>query len=164
MMSILHNRSMRLYAPSCLRPCLARPFAACFSLTRLCLVLLLLAAAGCTRAPMPLPGIARGDGRVEWQGTAPCADCVGIETRLVLERTGAERRYVLVEIYVDGAGGTRFVDQGTWEQDAALLHLLGATGGRRTYALLEDSRLQARDSHGRALPVQDGALLSPVGP
>lgn len=125
---------------------------------------LLLAIAGCARAPVPLPGIAQGDGRVEWHGMAPCADCAGIDTRLVLERKGRERDYMLVETYVADTGTLRFVDRGQWRQEAALLQLQGSAGSRRTYEVRADGRLQSRDSHGRPLPLQDGALLSPVAP
>jgi len=130
----------------------------------LCPAFLLLATAGCARAPVPLPGIAQGDGRVEWHGTAPCADCAGIDTRLVLERENQDRRYMLVETYVADTGDLRFVDHGQWQQEAALLRLRGSAGSRRTYEVRADGRLQSCDSHGRPLPLQDGALLSPVAP
>jgi copper homeostasis protein (lipoprotein) len=142
---MLHNRAMRVAA---------WPFIA----------FMLSAAAGCGRAPVPLRAIADGDGRVEWHGTAACADCERIDTRLALEREGDARRYSLIETYVAGEAGARFVERGQWRQDAALLHLAGSNGSRRTYALLDDGRLQARDSHGRRLQVRDDALLSPVAP
>ena len=47
---------------------------------------------------------------------------------------------------------------------AHLLHLHGRDGSRRTYALEADGSLQARDSHGRPLPVQDDATLTPFAP
>ena len=143
--SILHNRRMR-------------------ALAWFCSALLLLVAGACERAPTPLPGIAQGDGRVQWQGTIPCADCDGIDVRLVLEREGDARRYMLVETYVAGAGGVRFVEYGQWRQEAALLRLQGGSGSQRTYGLLDDGRLQARDSHGRRLSLRDDALLSPAAP
>lgn len=130
----------------------------------LCPAFLPFAIVGCARAPVPLPGIAQGDGRVEWHGTAPCADCAGIDTRLVLERDGQDRGYMLVETYVADAGDLRFVDHGQWRQEAALLQLRGDAGSRRTYEVRADGRLQSRDSHGRPLPLQDGALLSLVAP
>lgn len=134
--------------------------------TRLPIALLAVAlvAAGCRREPEPLPGIAQGDGRVEWRGTAPCADCDAIAVRLVLRRESGEQRYLLEETYLAGDGGERFVDHGRWRQDAGLLRLEGGGGSRRTFALGEDGRLRARDSRGRALPVQDDAALSPLPP
>lgn len=47
---------------------------------------------------------------------------------------------------------------------AHLLHLHGRDGSRRTYALEDDGSLQACDSHGRPLPVQDDATLTPFAP
>lgn len=126
--------------------------------------LLLLAAAGCGREPAPLPGIAGGDGRVEWHGIAPCADCDGIDTRLLLERDGDDRRYLLVETYLADGGGMRFLDRGQWQQSAALLRLEGNSGSLRTYTVLDDGRLRASDWHGDALPGHDDALLTPVMP
>lgn len=124
----------------------------------------ILLASGCGRAPVPLPVVGHGDGQVEWRGSAPCADCERIDIRLMLQRRGEARNYLVVEQYVVAGTGARFVDRGQWRQDAALLRLAGDAGSRRTYAVLDDGRLQARDSHGRPLPVRDDALLSPVTP
>ena len=122
-------------------------------------------AAGCQPAPAPLPVIAHADGQVAWRGTMPCADCVGIAVQLVLERKGGERRYQLVETYLLADGrGARFVEHGQWRQQADRLQLHGSDDSHRTYALAADGRLQARDSHGRRLPVQDDAMLSPIVP
>lgn len=126
--------------------------------------LLLIAVAGCSREPVPLPGIAGNDGRVEWRGVAPCVDCDGIDTRLLLERNGDERRYLLVETYLAEGGGARFLDRGQWRQSAALLRLEGSEGSLRTYAVLDDGRLRASDWHGEALPGHDDVLLTPVMP
>lgn len=128
------------------------------------LPLLLLAAASCGREPVPLPGISGDDGRVEWRGVAPCADCDGIDTRLLLERSGEDRRFLLVETYLADGGGTRFLDRGQWRQSAALLRLEGGDGSLRTYTVLDDGRLRASDWHGDALPGHDDALLTPVMP
>jgi hypothetical protein len=134
--------------------------------TRLPLAMLavLLAVAGCRREPVPLPGIAKGDGRVEWRGITPCADCDAIAVRLVLRRERGEQRYLLEETYFTGDAGERFVDRGRWRHETGLLRLEGADGSRRTFALGEDGRLRARDSRGRALAVQDDAALSPLPP
>lgn len=130
----------------------------------LALLAVVLAATGCRREPVPLPGIARGDGQVEWRGTMPCADCDAIAVRLVLRREGGEQRYLLEETYFAGDVGERFVDRGRWRHDAGLLRLEGGDGSGRTFALGEDGGLRARDSHGRALAVQDDAALSPLPP
>jgi uncharacterized lipoprotein NlpE involved in copper resistance len=122
-------------------------------------------AAGCRPAPAPLPVIVHADGQVAWRGAMPCADCAGIAVHLVLEREGGERRYQLVETYLLADGrGARFVEHGQWRQQADLLQLHGSDDSHRTYALAADGRLQARDSHGRRLPVQDDAMLSPIVP
>jgi uncharacterized lipoprotein NlpE involved in copper resistance len=122
-------------------------------------------AAGCRPAPAPLPVIVHADGQVAWRGTMPCADCAGIAVHLVLEREGGERRYQLVETYLLADGrGARFVEHGQWRQQADLLQLHGSDDSRRTYAVAAGGHLQARDSHGRRLPVQDDAMLSPIVP
>lgn len=111
----------------------------------------------------PLPTVGAGDGQAAWQGRVPCADCRGIDVRLVLDREGGQRRYLLVETYRSAEGGLRFVEHGQWRQDAALLRLSAEHGGQRTYALLPDGRLQSRDSRGRPLQMDD-ATLSPRVP
>lgn len=126
-------------------------------------LLAVLLLAHCGRAPPP-PAIAPGDGRLEWRGTLPCADCTAIAVRLVLERDGGRQRYRLEETYLAAEGGERFADDGRWRQDGALLRLEGRGGSRRTFALQADGSLQSRDSRGRALPVQDDAMLSPLPP
>jgi hypothetical protein len=72
------------------------------------------------------------------------------------------RHYTLTEVYQAGDGGARFVENGRWRQERALLRLQGDAGGQRAYALLPDGRLQPRDRHGRALPTGNGDFLVPV--
>ncbi len=129
-------------------------------------VILVLALSGCRREAdtAQLPGIGAGAGHVEWRGTTPCADCSAVVVRLLLERGRDRQRYVLEETYVAGDGGARFVERGRWRQAGGLLRLEGDGGSRRTFALRPDGSLRARDSHGRALAVQDGAVLSPLPP
>jgi len=129
-----------------------------------CFAFILLAAGACGRAPITSPVLAQDDTRGEWRGSATCADCERIDIRLALQREGDANRYLLVETYVVAGTGARFVDRGQWRQDAALLRLAGSSGSRRTYAVMDDGRLQARDSHGRPLPVRDDGLLSPIAP
>jgi len=128
---------------------------------RLLLATLLCVAAGCAPGPAPLPAIGQGDGRVEWRGVLPCADCRGIRVHLVLERVGDERRYRLEETYLAGRAGVRFVEAGQWQHEDELLRLQADGGGLRTYALEPGGRLQSRDSRGAPLPVHDDAVLSP---
>lgn len=108
-----------------------------------------------------------GDGRIGWQGLLACADCDGIETSLALNRSGERREYLLIETYLDGEGGERFVEQGRWSQkqypqDRSLIRLQAIDGGERFYALQDDGRLQPRDGHGRRFPRRNGDFLTPV--
>lgn len=103
------------------------------------------------------------DGRVEWRAMLPCADCDGIESQLVLRRTGAASDYTLSETYVVGDQGARFLEHGRWQQRHDLLHLHGDGGSERVYALLPDGRLQQRDAHGQPLRLPRAAdTLMPV--
>ncbi|MBB1473592.1 MULTISPECIES: copper resistance protein NlpE N-terminal domain-containing protein [unclassified Luteimonas] len=129
------------------------------------LILLALASAGCEPARGPdaqLPALGGVDGRIEWRGTLPCADCEGIDTQLVLERQGEARQYALVEVYIALDGSMRFEETGAWRLDDALLSLEPATGGLRRYALQRDGTLQARDAAGMAFPGREGDILQPA--
>ena len=110
-------------------------------------------------APQPLDG---GDGRIEWRGTLPCADCDGIEVQLMLERAGAARRYELVETYMAEEGAARFAETGEWRQQGELIELAGERGVARRYAVLADGRLQPRDARGRAFSRREGDVLVPA--
>jgi len=134
---------------------------------RPCLWLLVFWLAGCERATTPIAPLGVGrtlpaDGRIEWQGLLPCADCDGIQTQLSLLRNGDSRSYVLTETYLAEEGDTRFVDGGQWQRDGDLLRLRGNAGGIHVYALLADGRLQPRDAQGRAFTPRDGDFLEPV--
>lgn len=128
---------------------------------------LLLAATACQRnqsaanTPLPAPPLEQVDGRIEWQGLLPCADCDGIETSLVLERTGHVRRFSLSETYL-AEDGARFVEAGQWRSRRGLLELQADDGARRIYGLLPDGRLQPRDTRGRRYPDRQGEFLVPV--
>lgn len=115
--------------------------------------------AGDLHAKQPL---AQGDGRIEWRGSLACADCDGIQTQLVLQRTGRASDYRLTETYLAAGQGDRFVEHGRWRRDADLLRLQGDGGSRRTFALLADGRLQPRDGHGMALTPREDDFLEPV--
>jgi copper homeostasis protein (lipoprotein) len=129
------------------------------------LIALAAAMGGCEVARVPasaLPALDGADGRIEWRGTLPCADCQGIDTLLVLERDGNASRYVLVEIYIAAAGSVRFEETGTWQVDDALLSLEPGTGGLRRYGLRNDGGLQARDAAGDVFPGREDDILQPV--
>lgn len=110
-------------------------------------------------APLPLDS---GDGRIEWRGTLPCADCDAIEVQLMLERAGDARRYELVETYIAEDGAARFVESGEWRQRDDLVDLTGEAGVARRYAVLPDGRLQPRDARGRAFARREGDVLVPM--
>lgn len=92
---------------------------------------------------------------VSWQGVLPCADCAGIETRLVLRRDGGQRSYELEEVYLGGDDDNRFHESGPWRETslqldgrASTVYELGEAGQRR-FRLLPDGALQWLDSEGR---------------
>ena len=105
---------------------------------------------------------AGSDGRVEWRGWLPCADCDGIDTQLVLQRIGQVNDYRLTETYRAADQGARFVEQGHWQRQADLVRLQGDDGSRRMFALLADGRLQSRDGHGQPLAPSEDEFLDPV--
>lgn len=130
-----------------------------------CLLALGLAIAGCSRGdggtatPPPL-----GDGDVaEWRGTLPCADCQGIDTRLVLERRDGVQSYRLVEVYAAVDGSQSFDESGEWTLERQLLSLAPGTGGLRRYAVVGGGALQVRAPDGRVFPGREHDLLLPAG-
>jgi hypothetical protein len=113
-------------------------------------------------APAILAPVEQGDGRLEWAGMQPCADCEGIETRLALVREAGKRSFVLTETYL-AERPVRFVSSGRWERQADLLELQADDGALLNYALLGDGSLQPRDGRGRRLAGNDAdGLLLPV--
>ena len=135
--------------------------------SRLRLALLLLASlAACDAqrdaAPPVLAPVEQGDGRIEWSGMQPCADCEGIDTTLVLVRNGGAQNFTFSETYL-AERAARFVASGRWEREGELLRLQADDGARLSYAVLADGRLQPRDARGRRLSTNDGdGLLMPV--
>lgn len=133
------------------------------------LCLLVLAVAGCGEAPpaaLPRTDDPRATDPYEtlaWQGLLACADCDGIDTRLVLDRDGMQARYLLLETFLAGAEGDRFSEQGQWRREGRLLRLQADVGGVRVYALEPDGRLSLRDADG-AEPPGAARLLDPVTP
>lgn len=114
-----------------------------------------------TDTPQSVVPLERVDGRIEWQGLLPCADCDGIQTTLVLERAGNARRFSLAETYL-AEDGARFIDTGQWRSRQGLLELQGDGGARRVYGLLPGGRLQPRDTRGRRYTDRQGDFLVPV--
>ena len=128
----------------------ALPLAAC---------LLALASAGCQRQqesastgdgtqPPPAEVADLGGERV-WQGVLPCADCLGIDTRLVLRQVGATRRYVLEETYLGAAEPNRFEREGRWvetregqDDAAATVYVLDPDRAPRRFRLQPDGGVE----------------------
>lgn len=128
-------------------------------------VLSLLAACGRDGAPAgdaDLPPVGRPGSQIAvWQGLLACADCDGIEVRLVLERDGAPGRYRLTEVYLAGEASERFEEQGRWWRDGRVLRLRSEHGGERVLALEPDGALSLRDRSGR-LPAGGAPRLLPA--
>lgn len=115
-----------------------------------------------TAAPEAVAPIENANGRLDWAGMQPCADCDGIDTQLSLVNEDGRRSFTLTETYL-AARPVRFVENGQWRRDGVLLLLTARNDARLAYAVLEDGRLQPRDPRGQRLPGNDGdGLLSPV--
>ena len=145
------------------------------------LLLATLAVAGCGQAPDPgtqgegrraqsLPPFAGSAGQLAWEGVLACADCEGIEVRLVLDRDGVDPvlgagnvqpRYELLETFLADDGGERYREQGQWQREGRLLRLAADAGGERVFAIEPDGQLSLRDGNGGA-PAGPARLLAPV--
>ncbi|HEX5693433.1 MAG TPA: copper resistance protein NlpE N-terminal domain-containing protein, partial [Arenimonas sp.] len=64
---------------------------------------------------------ADGDSERAWLGVLPCADCDGIQTRLVLRAEAGVRRYVLEETYLGAEGDNAFIQEGEWREETVPL-------------------------------------------
>jgi copper homeostasis protein (lipoprotein) len=91
-----------------------------------------LALAGCGRSSEPDPAAAPAEREASapplaedfertWLGVLPCADCDGIQTRLVLRGEDGARRYLLEETYLGVEGDNAFVQEGEWTEETASL-------------------------------------------
>ena len=133
----------------------------------------LLALPGCGRepsgeapGPSPPPSAATDladDAGLErtWLGVLPCADCDGIQTRLALRRDAAGWRYVLEETYLGGSGENRFVQEGDWREETAVIegtdtvvYRLDPDGPARWFWPQPDGALEMLEAEGR--PAADG--------
>jgi uncharacterized lipoprotein NlpE involved in copper resistance len=101
---------------------------------------------------------------LQWRGLLGCADCDGIQTRLLLHHGATGREFQLTEIYLAHGQGARFDDHGHWQRQADLLQLQGDSGSLRVYALLKDGGLQPRDGHGAVLSPETDETLQLVKP
>lgn len=96
-----------------------------------------------------------------WQGVLPCADCAGIDTRLVLRRDGPAREFELVETYLGVDGDNQFVERGAWSEGpasdgdgAATVYRLGTDPAGRRFQLRPDGALDLLGADGA--PVSGG--------
>lgn len=96
------------------------------------LVLAVAALAGCSRSSDPDPAAASAepgqaapplteDFERTWLGVLPCADCDGIQTRLVLRGEDGARRYLLEETYLGVEGDNAFIQEGEWTETTMAL-------------------------------------------
>ena len=140
--------------------------------SRACLstLCLLLALAGCTPqggapgaadpgqvATVPAPA---DDTERTWAGLLPCADCQGIDTRLVLRTSRGKRNYVLTETYLGGSGSggqTSFNRAGTWTElqrkvggDSQVTYVLDPDKAAERYVLQPDGALELLGADGKA--------------
>jgi copper homeostasis protein (lipoprotein) len=136
---------------------------------RLPTVLLLLALAACSRqgggqaaplggAPAVVPAPAEDTER-SWAGLLPCADCQGIDTRLVLRTQHGERNYLLTETYLGGTGKTSFNRAGTWMElqrqvggEREVTYVLDPDQAAQHYVLQPDGALELSGADGKAPP------------
>ena len=108
------------------------------------------------------PGVAQSQAPAEdfersWLGVLPCADCDGIQTRLVLRGENGARRYLLEETYLGVEGDNAFVQEGEWREDTIQLegvdtpvYRLDPQGPGRWFWLQPDGGLEMLEGEGRA--------------
>jgi len=135
---------------------------------RLPLVLMLLALAACTRegaspgapvagSPSAVPAQSEDSERT-WAGLLPCADCQGIDTRLVLRTENGKRNYLLTETYLGGSssGKTSFNRAGTWMElqrkvggDEETTYVLDPEQAAQRFILQPDGALELTGADGK---------------
>ena len=109
------------------------------------------AAGGAQPAPAPSQ-----DSERTWAGLLPCADCQGIDTRLVLRTEDGKRNYLLTETYLGGSGKTSFNRAGTWTElqykaggEAQVTYVLDPEMAAQHFALQPDGALELLDADGK---------------
>ena len=92
-----------------------------------------------------------------WLGVLPCADCDGIQTRLVLRGENGARRYLLEETYLGAEGENAFVQEGEWREETIQLegadttvYRLDPEGPSRWFWVQPDGGLEMLEGEGRA--------------
>lgn len=98
-----------------------------------------------------------GDAERTWLGVLPCADCDGIQTRLVLRDEDGARRYLLEETYLGADGENVFVQEGEWSEETTALEGVDTTvyrldpeGPSRWFWVQPDGGLEMLEAEGRA--------------
>jgi copper homeostasis protein (lipoprotein) len=91
-----------------------------------------------------------------WAGLLPCADCQGIDTRLVLRTEDGKRNYLLTETYLGGSGKTSFNRAGTWTElqykaggEPQVTYVLDPDKAAEHYALQPDGALELLGTDGK---------------
>jgi copper homeostasis protein (lipoprotein) len=92
-----------------------------------------------------------------WLGVLPCADCDGIQTRLVLRGENGTRRYQLEETYLGADGDNVFQQEGEWTEETTQLEGVDTTvyrldpqGPSRWFWVQPDGGLEMLEAEGRA--------------
>lgn len=134
-----------------------------------CLWLLVLAASGCQRGADGAVSASGADGGSSvvvavpaqdsertWAGLLPCADCAGVDTRLVLRTERGRRDYVMTETYIGGSGQTSFNRSGVWTErrdelqgEAQVVYVLDPDKAPQRLVLQPDGALELRESGQR---------------
>ncbi|OHV10530.1 copper resistance protein NlpE N-terminal domain-containing protein [Kushneria phosphatilytica] len=113
-----------------------------------------------------------------WQGVLPCVDCQGLETRLILMRsgvTGLPAGYVIDQQSLNGQqDGPKTSRTGDWtiekgsltDPKATIFRLDPDTSGAPclSFQLLESGALRALDCNGSPLHAPREPILQPVQP
>lgn len=87
--------------------------------------------------------------RTTYVGTFPCADCSGIQIKLIVY---TNHSYELEQTYI--GRGAPYIETGTWQQEAKNdIPLYILTSGKTTtyYAVVNDHTLQMLDTHANAI-------------
>ena len=98
-----------------------------------------------------------------FEGTLPCADCAGIETRINLWDDGV---FHMQQTYLETADGdTSFISLGRWHVDPIAknkIYLHGNKEAPAIFILTEDGALQKLDTQGQPIDSSLSYFLSPI--